>query len=241
MSSFFDKAKKLGQTIGVSKDSSINNSKNNEQENIESQNSEKVNMVEEQQIIEQLQENDIVSIEQNEINNSTNNHLEKVQEVANLGMGKLQSVAELSKVKIKGVANLGRETVEDVGEFAWNKVQNVAGKGLDSINQAIGETMKDLQGLRPILSKCGFSIEEIEIEFSIPPEFQVSIVQPKNATEKLEEAIKDVKLTKTQQIFVSSLRAVNLANDFIIEKYSDHIEDITVIAGFPPKLKVKLK
>lgn len=241
MSSFFDKAKKLGQTIGVSKDSGVNNSKFNEQENIGSQNTEQVNIVEEPSVTEKLEENDIVFIEKGEISNSKNNHLEKVQEVANLGMGKLQSVAELSKVKIKGVANLGRETVEDMGEFAWNKVQNVTGKGLDSINQAIGDTMKDLQGLRPILSKCGFSIEEIEIEFSIPPEFQVSITQPKNATEKLEEAIKDIKLTKTQQIFVSSLRAVNLANDFIMEKYGEHIEDITVIAGFPPKLKVKLK
>jgi hypothetical protein len=167
--------------------------------------------------------------------------MERVQGIAGAGLERVQVVAELSKVKIKSVANLGREAVEDVSEFAWDKVQNVAGKGLDSINQAIDATMTDLQGLRPILSKSGFSIDKIEIEFSFPPEFQVSITQPKNATARLEEAIKDVNLTKTQQIFVSSLKAVNLANDFITEKYSEYIEDITVVAGFPPKLKVRLK
>lgn len=233
MSSFFDKAKKLSQTIGVSKDKSQENLENNLESNLENNTQETQLKVEKSQTF--------INTGLEKVQDLTNTGLGKVQGVAGSSLEKAQAVAELSKVKIKSVANLGREAVEDVSEFAWDKVQNVAGKGLDSINQAIDSTMADLQGLKPILSKCGFSIDEIEIEFSFPPEFQVSITQPKNATAKLEEAIKDVTLTKTQQIFVSSLRAVNLANDFISEKYSEYIEDITVVAGFPPKLKVKLK
>ncbi|MBI4852038.1 MAG: hypothetical protein HY819_09600 [Acidobacteria bacterium] len=233
MSSFFDKAKKLSQTIGVSKDKSQENLESNLESNLENNTQETQLKVETSQTF--------INTGLEKVQDLTNTGLGKVQGVAGSSLEKAQAVAELSKVKIKGVANLGREAVEDVSEFAWDKVQSVAGKGLDSINQAIDSTMADLQGLKPILSKCGFSIDEIEIEFSFPPEFQVSITQPKNATAKLEEAIKDVTLTKTQQIFVSSLRAVNLANDFISEKYSEYIEDITVVAGFPPKLKVKLK
>jgi hypothetical protein len=238
MSSFFDKAKKLGQTIGVGK--AQENIEPNLVTTTESPSTNLENISEQTEIkIETKQTFTSASLEKVQVVTSAG--LGKAQEAANVGIEKFQAVAEISKVKIKSVASLGREAVQDMSEFALDKVQNVAGKGLDSINQAIDATMADLQGLRPILSKCGFSIDEIEIEFSFPPEFQVSITQPKNATARLEEAIKDVTLTKTQQVFVSSLRAVNVANDFITEKYSEYIEDITVVAGFPPKLKVRLK
>src|SRR5262249_42739098 len=115
----------------------------------------------------------------------------------------------------------------------------IAEYGFDKLKDTIAATFEELQSLKPVLAKSGFTMGEIDLVLSIPPGFEVSIVQSGAGAAGLAEIESTMELTKMQSMVVSSLKNA-YALDGVFKKYSYTIRGISIMVSIPPKVHVHL-
>jgi hypothetical protein len=115
---------------------------------------------------------------------------------------------------------------------------NEAGK--DSAENALNGILTELQGLRPILAKCGFSMSSINVAVSIPPDVTLTLKHDREAVMSLEEYEDSSELTTFQSMIVKSLKqAYNFSGLF--EKFGYNISTISIAIALIPKISVTLQ
>lgn len=140
----------------------------------------------------------------------------------------------LGKFMPKETVDIFLGTTDDVLNVSKEKFQNIS-------KQFIGE----LNGLKPIISQCGFIIKDINLTFPLPSELKMSIEQTGQGKKSLEEILReddekiDEKMTSTQKtilnlmIKANELAAVTSQYGYIFKKY-----DVTLSAT--PKITLHL-
>ena len=112
-----------------------------------------------------------------------------------------------------------------------------AGKG--TAQAAIDAALGELQGLKPILSQCGFSLGDITISLTLPPNCVVAILHDHEAATTLEELAAREDLTKAQSLVVGALKnAYAFSGTF--QKYGYAIGKLSLEVGLIPKVTVHL-
>lgn len=146
------------------------------------------------------------------------------------------------KTDFKDIKNKAAELKDKAFEFTTKAAELtglVAEYGWDKLKDAIESTFQEIQSLRPVLEKSGFIIGEIDLVLSIPPSFEVAVVQTGTGVSDLAELEQNKELTKMQRLFVSSLKNTYALNG-VFEKYNYTIGRISVCIGIPPKVHVHL-
>ncbi|MCX6640955.1 MAG: hypothetical protein NTW14_10835 [bacterium] len=111
--------------------------------------------------------------------------------------------------------------------------------GKDTLQSALDASLEELQGLRPILAKCGFSINNISITISIPPNVVLTIKHDREEAMGLAEMEKSTELTKMQSLVVKSLKNTYEYSG-MFEKYGYVIGTISVTVTIIPKITISL-
>jgi hypothetical protein len=111
--------------------------------------------------------------------------------------------------------------------------------GKEKIQEAIEGALNDLQGLRPILGQCGYSLGDIRVSITLPPNIVVAIMHDHEAAASLEEIAARPDLTNLQSLVVKALKnAYGLSGMF--KKYGYVIGQLSLELGLIPKVGVVL-
>jgi hypothetical protein len=126
---------------------------------------------------------------------------------------------------------------------ALDKVKDVHQKakeaGRDSAQEAVDSALLDLQGLKPILARAGFSLGNITISLGLPPGIVVAIIHDREVASGIEELVADPNLTNIQSLIVKSLKnAYSFTGMF--QKYGYVIGQLSVEVGLIPKVTIVL-
>jgi hypothetical protein len=126
---------------------------------------------------------------------------------------------------------------------ALDKVKDVQQQakeaGRESVQDAVDALLGDVQGLKPILARAGFSLGNITISLGLPPGIVVAIIHDREVASGIEELIADPSLTNIQSMIVKSLKnAYSFTGMF--QKYGYVIGQLSIEIGLIPKVTMVL-
>jgi hypothetical protein len=128
------------------------------------------------------------------------------------------------------------KSVVDKAKEVQSQVQD---KGRESAQDAIEALLGDVQGLKPILARAGFSLGNITISLGLPPGIVVAIIHDREVASGIEELAADTNLTNLQSLIVKSLKnAYSLTGMF--QKYGYVIGQLSIEVGLIPKVTIVL-
>ncbi len=134
-------------------------------------------------------------------------------------------------MEFKGLIDKAKEVKDKAAEAGSKKAQEV-----------IDSSLAELEGLRPLLAKCGLFIGNIKLSVTIPPSIEVSILQKiarADAMKALEEIKSDETLSTVQSLIVNSLRnAYSLCG--VCEKYGYTMGQLDLELGIQPTVHAHL-
>ena len=80
---------------------------------------------------------------------------------------------------------------------------------MDTVKEKLGDTLTELNAIKPILKDNGFKVADVELEISIPPSVNIILDCDGNNVEGLEAAVQEFgELTKIQTAVVNTIKKV---------------------------------
>lgn len=129
--------------------------------------------------------------------------------------------------------------VRSVLDKAKDMRQQAHEAGRDAAQEAVDSLLKELQGLKPLLARYGFSMGNISIGLGLPPSCVVAIKHDREGTENVLDANAEENLSTVQSLVVKGLKnAYTFAGMF--QKYGYVIGQISIEVGLIPKVTVVL-
>jgi hypothetical protein len=117
--------------------------------------------------------------------------------------------------------------------------QQTKDAGRDAAQEAVDSALQELQGLKPLLARAGFSLGNITISLGLPPGIVVAINHDREVASGLETLAAETNLTNIQSLIVKSLKnAYSLTGMF--QKYGYVIGQLSVEVGLIPKVTIVL-
>jgi hypothetical protein len=117
--------------------------------------------------------------------------------------------------------------------------QQAKDAGRDSVQEAMDNALQELQGLKPLLARAGFSLGNITIALGLPPNIVVAIIHDREVASGLEELAAATNLTNIQSLIVKSLKSAYSFTG-MFQKYGYVIGQLSVEVGLIPKVTIVL-
>ena len=111
---------------------------------------------------------------------------------------------------------------------------------LDSMKNKLGDTLEEINAIKPIFNENGFAISDIEMEISIPPSITVIIDNQANNVDGLNKSVESFgELTKIQQMIIGTIRKISELQG-VVSKSGHRVGEIEIQMGLPPSIVVHL-
>ena len=109
------------------------------------------------------------------------------------------------------------------------------------MQQALDNTLRDIERLRPILQEAGFIIRDIMFTISVPPHVKVTIRKIAECADELNTLLADPEsgLSDTQRTVLSMLAKANSMTE-VTAKYGYVFGEFDLTMGLPPQLTIHL-
>lgn len=111
--------------------------------------------------------------------------------------------------------------------------------GRETAQSAVDALLSEIQGLKPILERYGFSMGNISIGLTLPPNCVVAIKHDHDQAEDALNQEAEASLTQVQSLVVKALKnAYSFSGMF--QKYGYVIGQLSIEVGLIPKVTVVL-
>lgn len=133
----------------------------------------------------------------------------------------------------------------DLSQGASVKFQEVGGQlmveGKAKLQQTLDNTLREIEGLRPILHQAGFIIRDIMFTITLPPSVKVNIRKVRECADQLNILLADPQsgLNDTQRRVLSLLAKANTLSE-VTSKYGYLFGEFDLTMGIPPQLTIHL-
>ena len=132
----------------------------------------------------------------------------------------------LNKMK-KGLAKVqGKvsETTSAIGE-----------KSKEQMVKNLPLMLQKLDDIQPILKECGFVVDDMEVEVSIPPAISITVVQQEEKLDHIKELLEANELTKFQSAVLKSISGIYSLNK-TFGKHNYIIGEVEISMSIPPRV-----
>lgn len=140
----------------------------------------------------------------------------------------------LGKLMPKETVDIFLGTTDDVFAVSKEKFQSISKQFISELN-----------GLKPIITQCGFIIKDINLTFPLPSELKLSIEQTGQGKKTLEQILKeddekfDGKMTGSQKTILNlMIKANEMAT--ITSQYGYTFKKYDVVLSATPKITLHL-
>ncbi len=133
----------------------------------------------------------------------------------------------------------------DMSQGASAKLQEVGGQlmveGRAKVQQALDNSLREIESLRPILHQAGFIIRDIMFTITVPPSVKVTIRKVEECAEQLNALLADPQngLSETQSKVLSLLARANSMSE-VTSKYGYLFGEFDLMMSIPPQLTIHL-
>jgi hypothetical protein len=112
--------------------------------------------------------------------------------------------------------------------------------GQETVQDAIDKVLGEVQSLKPLLARAGFSLGNITISLGLPPGIVVAIIHDREVASGIEELAAETNLTNIQSLVVKSLKSAYSFTG-MFQKYGYVIGQLSIEVGLIPKVTIILK
>ena len=133
----------------------------------------------------------------------------------------------------------------DLSQVASVKLQEVGGQlmveGKAKLQQALDNSLHEIESLRPILHQAGFIIRDIMFTITVPPSVKVNIRKVEECADQLNTLLADPQsgLNETQRKVLSLLARANSMSE-VTSKHGYLFGEFDLVMGVPPQLTIHL-
>ena len=128
-----------------------------------------------------------------------------------------------------------KETVTSAKDKASSITPN-----MDTMEEKLGNTLADLNEIKPILQKNGLKVADVVVEISIPPSVNIILDCDGINVEGLEAAVQEFgELTKIQATVINTIKKV-VGFKNILSQRGHKIAKIEIGVSIPPSIVVHL-
>jgi hypothetical protein len=156
------------------------------------------------------------------------------------------------KEKLKETAEQAKELSQEATSKAMDLSQGVSQKAHElggqlmvetraKMQQALDNTLRDIERLRPILHEAGFIIRDIMFTITVPPNVKVVIRKIAECADVLNAMLADPEsgLSDTQRAMLSLLAKANSMTE-VTAKYGYVFGEFDLTMSLPPQLTIHL-
>ena len=139
------------------------------------------------------------------------------------------------KDKLKEAKDEKMSSMQDAVASAKEKASSIT-PNMDTVKEKLGNTLTELNAIKPILKENGFRIADVELEISIPPSVNIILDCDGNNVEGLEAAVQEFgELTKIQNAVINTIKKV-VGFQEVVSQSGHKIAEIEIGVSIPPSI-----
>lgn len=143
------------------------------------------------------------------------------------------------KDKLKEAKDEKMSSMQDAVASAKEKASAIT-PNMDTVKEKLGNTLTELNAIKPVLKENGFRIADVELEISIPPSVNIILDCDGNNVEGLEAAVQEFgELSKIQNAVIKTIKKV-VGFQEVVSQSGHKIAEIEIGVSIPPSIVVHL-
>ena len=132
-----------------------------------------------------------------------------------------------------------KEGLANVKNKVSDATSSIAEKSKEQMANHLPAVLQKVDDLQPILKDCGFIIDDMEVEISIPPSISITVVQEEQKLNRIKELLDSEELTKFQTAILKSINTIYSLNQ-TVGKYNYAIGEVEIGLSIPPSVVAHL-